>query len=236
MPCLAIQGADLGLGVHFGSEFVCILRVLMHARIDALTRPHFWSLLPSSVFDWVVTFVSISNALTPLDTPLHPVSITSTTLCAVFTGLSPFWLGPMSTVPSVEGLHLQKHITARATHHHPTWQTSHIYTKVSQPRQPKQSSPDYRTSDTTNKNGTIEVNGKIHKLPITKDYILGEYIDIFKGVGTLPGEPFHIRLKEQYRPVKHPPRSVPVDMQLAYKAELNRLVKEGIITEVKEHT
>ena len=45
-----------------------------------------------------------------------------------------------------------------------------------------------------------------------------------------------LRLKEQYRPVQHPPRSVPVAMQAAYKAELDRLTKEGIITEVKEHT
>ena len=60
--------------------------------------------------------------------------------------------------------------------------------------------------------------------------------DVFKGIGTLPGGPYHIRLKKQYKPVHHPPRSVPVAMQSAYKAELNRLVKEGIITEVTEHT
>ena len=83
---------------------------------------------------------------------------------------------------------------------------------------------------------SIELNGKIHKLPITKDYMLKEYSDIFKGIGTLPGGPYHIRLKEQYKLVQHPPRSVPVAMQSAYKAELNRLVKEGIITEVKEQT
>ena len=77
---------------------------------------------------------------------------------------------------------------------------------------------------------SIELNGKIHKLPITKDYIMREYSDIFKGVGTLPGGLYHIRLKEQYKPVQHPPRSVPVAMQSTYKAELNRLVKEGIIT------
>ena len=34
---------------------------------------------------------------------------------------------------------------------------------------------------------SIELNGKIHKLPITKDYMLKEYSDVFKGVGTLPG-------------------------------------------------
>ena len=83
---------------------------------------------------------------------------------------------------------------------------------------------------------SIQLNGKTHKLPITKEYILKEYHDIFKGVGTLPGGPYHIRLKEQYRPVQHPPRSVPIAMQTAYKAELDRLTKEGIITEVKEHT
>ena len=83
---------------------------------------------------------------------------------------------------------------------------------------------------------SIELNGKIHKLPNTKDYMLKEYSDVFKGVGTLPGGPYHTRLKEQYKPVQHPPRSVPVAMQSTYKAELNRLLKEGIITEVKEHT
>ena len=83
---------------------------------------------------------------------------------------------------------------------------------------------------------SIQLNGKTHKLPITKEYILKEYHDIFKGVGTLPGGPYHIRLKEQYRPVQHPPRSVPIAMQTAYKTELERLTKKGIITEVKEHT
>ena len=52
----------------------------------------------------------------------------------------------------------------------------------------------------------------------------------------MPGGPYHIRLKEYYRPVQHPPRSVPVAMQSACRAEFNRLVKEGIITDVKEHT
>ena len=83
---------------------------------------------------------------------------------------------------------------------------------------------------------SIQLNGKTHKLPITKEYILKEYHDVFKGVGTLPGGPYHIRLKEQYRPVQHPPISVPIAMQTTYKTELERLTKEGIITEVKEHT
>ena len=73
-------------------------------------------------------------------------------------------------------------------------------------------------------------------MPTTKEYILHEYADVFKGVGTLPGGPYNIELKDSYKPVQHPPRSVPLGMQCAYKAELDRLVKEGIITEVHEHT
>ena len=53
----------------------------------------------------------------PLNTAIHPVSVTSITLCAIFTGLSSFWLVPVSTVPDVEGLHLRKHIAAGVTHH-----------------------------------------------------------------------------------------------------------------------
>ena len=32
-------------------------------------------------------------------------------------------------------------------------------------------------------------NGKMHKLPITKDYILKEYHDVLKGIGILPASP-----------------------------------------------
>ena len=77
---------------------------------------------------------------------------------------------------------------------------------------------------------------KTHKLPITKDYMLKEYSDVLKGVETLPGGPYYIILKEQYKLVQHPPRSVPIAMQSTYRAEIDRLVKEAIITEVKEHT
>ena len=72
----------------------------MHARIDVLMRPCSWSLLPSSVFVRVVIIVSVRDASTPLSTPTHPVSITSITLDAAFTGLS-FQLVAVSTFPSV---------------------------------------------------------------------------------------------------------------------------------------
>ena len=106
----------------------------MHARIDALMHSRFWSVLPSSVFDWVVIIVSILNVSTPLHTPLHPVSVTSITLCAVFTGLSSFRLVPVSTVPSVKRLHLRKCIATGATHHPPVWHPSQFLASLGGPQ------------------------------------------------------------------------------------------------------
>ena len=76
-------------------------------------------------------------------------------------------------------------------------------TKATQVKQSKQTE-EPRVSKIKWNTDSIELNGKVHRLPITKDYIVREYNDIFKGIGTLPGGPYHIRLKEQYRPVQHP--------------------------------
>ena len=43
---------------------------------------------------------------------------------------------------------------------------------------------------------SITINGKTHPLPTTKEYILHEYAEVFKGVGTLPGGPYHTKLKK----------------------------------------
>ena len=111
----------LGLRVHFGSEFDC--RVFVHARIDALMCPRFWSLLPSIVFDWVVIIWPL-HIDAPQNTLTHPVSVISNTPHAIRTGLTSFRLVPVSTVPAVKvyifgsvsplGWHI---ILPRGTHH-----------------------------------------------------------------------------------------------------------------------
>ena len=69
-------------------------------------------------------------------------------------------------------------------------------------------------------------------LPITKEYILKEYNDVFSVIGNLPGDQYYIKQKKDYKPVQHPPRSVPVKLNSAYKEELLQLYSEGIITMV----
>ena len=83
---------------------------------------------------------------------------------------------------------------------------------------------------------TVTVKGKERTLPTTKEYILKEYADVFTGIETLPGPAYHIELKEGYNPVRNPPCSVPVGMQDAYKAELERLQQEDVIIEVNHYT
>ena len=59
---------------------------------------------------------------------------------------------------------------------------------------------------------SVTINGKTQPLSTTKEYIIHEYADVFKCVGTLPGGPYHIKLKDSYKPVQHPPRSVSLGM------------------------
>ena len=83
---------------------------------------------------------------------------------------------------------------------------------------------------------TVIINGKEHSLQTTKEYILKEYADVFTGIGTIPRPAYHIQLKEDYNPVRNPPCSVPLGMQDAYKAELERLQQEDFIIEVIHYT
>ena len=69
-----------------------------------------------------------------------------------------------------------------------------------------------------------------------KEYLMKEYKDVFSGIGTLPGGPYHIELKENYKAVQHAPCQVAVSLKSAYKAELQRLLDASIITEVHGHT
>ena len=82
----------------------------------------------------------------------------------------------------------------------------------------------------------ITIGGKTHPLPTTKEYLLKEYSDMFKGIGTLPGGSYYIKVKEDYKPVRHPPCQVAVSLKPAYKAELKRLVQLGVTKEVQDHT
>ena len=76
------------------------------------------------------------------------------------------------------------------------------------------------------------LNGKtsVSRLPLTKQDILSQYS------GCFPGDPYKLHLKPDYKPARHAPRKVPVHLEAAFKEEIESLVKQGILEEVKEYT
>ena len=82
------------------------------------------------------------------------------------------------------------------------------------------------------------LNGKtsVSRLPLTKQDILSQYSSCFEGIGCFPGDLYKFHLKPDHKPARHAPRKVPVHLETAFKEEIESLVKQGILEEVKEHT
>ena len=55
----------------------------------------------------------------------------------------------------------------------------------------------------TRKTQSSTIDNITHKLPISKDYVLHAFKDVFDGTGTLPGGDYHLRLKSDAKPVQH---------------------------------
>ena len=81
-------------------------------------------------------------------------------------------------------------------------------------------------------NGRTSVN----RLPLTKQDILSKYSDCFEGIGCFPGDPYKFHLKPEHKPARHAPRKVPIHLESAFEEEIESLVNQGILEEVKEHT
>ena len=82
------------------------------------------------------------------------------------------------------------------------------------------------------------LNGRtsVSRLPLTKQNILSQYSGYFEGIAHFPGDLYKFHLKPDHKPARHAPRKVPVHLETAFKEEIESLVKQGILEEVKEHT
>ena len=63
-----------------------------------------------------------------------------------------------------------------------------------------------------------------------------QYKEIFEGIGTFPGKPYHINTDPNIPPKWLPCRPVPVHQQDEFKKQLNEMLDAGVITEVHEGT
>ena len=82
------------------------------------------------------------------------------------------------------------------------------------------------------------LNGRtsVSRLPLTKQDILSQYSGCFEGIGYFPGDLYKFHPKPEHKPAQHAPRKVPIHLETAFKEEIESLVKQEILEEVKEHT
>ena len=72
-------------------------------------------------------------------------------------------------------------------------------------------------------------NGKtsVNRLPLTKQDILRQYSSCFEGIGCFPGDLYKFHLKPEHKPARHATRKVPIHLELAFKEEIESLVKRS---------
>ena len=74
------------------------------------------------------------------------------------------------------------------------------------------------------------------QLVTRQEHIMAQYSDIFEGVGKFPREPYKIRLDPKIPPKQTPCWPVPLHLKHAFKAEIDKMLKAGVLKPVQEAT
>ena len=70
----------------------------------------------------------------------------------------------------------------------------------------------------------------------TKEQMMEHYGDVFEGIGRFPGEPYHIQLDPSVKPKQTPCRPVALHLKDAFRAEIDKMLKLGVIRPVHHAT
>ena len=74
------------------------------------------------------------------------------------------------------------------------------------------------------------------QLVTQKEHIMARFPDVFEGVGKFPGEPYKIQLDPNVPPKQTPCRPVLIHLKQAFKVEIDKMLKAGVLTPVHEAT
>ena len=69
-----------------------------------------------------------------------------------------------------------------------------------------------------------------------KEQTLARFPDVFQGIGKFPGKPYQIQLDPKVPPKQTPCRPIPIHLKDAFKQEIDRMLKAGVLKLVKEAT
>ena len=74
------------------------------------------------------------------------------------------------------------------------------------------------------------------KIVKSKEQIQEQYPELFKGIGRLPGEPYHIHLNPSITPKQTPCRPIPVHLKQTFWQEIEKMLAAKVIKPVHEAT
>ena len=77
---------------------------------------------------------------------------------------------------------------------------------------------------------------KDNRLITRKEQIIERFPDVFEGIGKFPGKPYKIQLDPKVPPKQTPCRPVPIHLKEAFKAEIDKMLKVGVLKPVQEAT
>ena len=76
----------------------------------------------------------------------------------------------------------------------------------------------------------------VPKLVTSKEQILHEYPDVFEGINSFPGPPYHIQIDPNVTPKQTPCHPIPVHLKEAFKQEVDKMLQAGELKPVHETT
>ena len=127
--------------------------------------------------------------------------------------------------------------------------TSLLTSTCDQPNKTKTHKPNIHcmiekpTMVTTSKNGNTRtpqlrnaVIPKDNQLVTRKEQIMARLPDVFEGIGKFPGKPYTIQLHPKVPPQQTLCRPVPIHFKEAFKIEIDKMLKGGVLKPVHEAT
>ena len=75
-----------------------------------------------------------------------------------------------------------------------------------------------------------------NRLINSKEQIMARFPDIFEGIGKFLGKPYEIQLDPKVPPKQTPCRPVPIHLKEAFKTEIDKMLKAGVIKPIQEAT
>ena len=76
----------------------------------------------------------------------------------------------------------------------------------------------------------------VPKLVTAQGQIMREYPDVFEGIGTFPGPPYHIHVDPGVTPKQTPCRPIPIHLKDAFQKEISKMLQARILVPVTEAT